>query len=452
MNENGLSRFIVDYIESRKQLKLEAFDKEAKKKLAKLNSSEDIVLVQQEFAKQRKELEKCYTVGNWLDDAASRASQIRLATHVLKFTHTDARGSSILAVQSKSNAIGDIQYLSTATLHKPAIDAAGNAAALDLAKLLLTEYQEGDSLLANMSRGDYSVLAELAENEQQLELWISGFQQVLSDKQLSSHRLAKQLYFPVSHDEYHLLSPLFSSSLAHSMRQRIIEARFGELSKEINKAKKEEYWCAETKIIYPNTAIQSFGSTKPQITSYLNNVRGGRVWLLSCSAPNWLSIIKPPMEYRSIFDRRSEFVSLARETIGKMRQYLFVVQDIENNRKIRKLRQEFVDQIIDILFNYVAGIQNLFELKGWSANDDCELKRAQQLWLDPYRCQLDKEFRFEREGGDWKKEIAADFSYWLNQSLKHERLEMELSERREWASVFKKRLREFEDELPEVMP
>ncbi|NHB97024.1 type I-F CRISPR-associated protein Csy1 [Photorhabdus stackebrandtii] len=449
MNENGLSRFIVDYIESRKQSKLEAFDKEVEKKLAKLTSAEEISVAQQEIAEQLKELEERFEVRNWLDDAANRAKQISLVTHALKFTHSDAKGSSIFATSASGKE--NIEYLSITVLNKPAIDAVGNAAALDVAKLLQTEYQK-DSLVECLNREDYTALAELAESEQQLERWINGFRQALSDETLSSHKLAKQLYFPVSPGEYHLLSPLFSSSLANAIHQHIIEARFGESSKEINKAKKEEYWHPEARVIYPSTAVQNIGGTKPQNISYLNSVRGGSTWLLSCASPNWLSITKPPMERRSIFDRRSEFVSLARETIGKMRQYLFVVQDIENNRKIKKLRQEFVDQIIDILFNYVAGIQNLFELKGWSASDDCELKRAQQLWLDPYRCQLDKEFRFEREGGDWKKEIAADFSYWLNQSLKHERLEMELPERREWASEFKKRLREFEDELPEVMP
>ncbi|MCE1787461.1 type I-F CRISPR-associated protein Csy1, partial [Enterobacter hormaechei] len=103
----------------------------------------------------------------------SRVDQIRLVTHVLKFAHTDARGSSIFAVQSKANVKEDIKYLSMAALDRPAIDAAGNAAALDIAKLLLTEYREGDSLLANINRADYSALAELAKNEQQLELWIN---------------------------------------------------------------------------------------------------------------------------------------------------------------------------------------------------------------------------------------------------------------------------------------
>ncbi|EQB98872.1 type I-F CRISPR-associated protein Csy1 [Photorhabdus temperata] len=447
MNESKLSRFIIDYIESRKQPKLEAFDKEAEKKLAKLTSVEDITLVKQELAEQRNELEKHYEVRNWLDDAANRAKQISLVTHALKFTHSDARGSSIFA--TSSNAAENTEYLSTTTLYKPVIDSVGNAAALDIAKLLQTEYQ-GDSLVASLNRSDYSALVELAEDEQQLERWINGFRQALSDETLSSHKLAKQLYFPVSSSEYHLLSPLFSSSLAHAIYQRIAEVRFGELSKEINKAKREERWHPEARVIYPNTSVQNTGGTKPQNISYLNSIRSGRTWLLSCSAPNWQSSTKLPKRHRSIFEQRSQFTLLSYTTVRLMRQFLFSAQ--KRTEETRRSRQAYVEEIIDILFNYVASVQNQVEFKGWSASDDCELKRAQQLWLDPYRCQLDKEFRFEREGGDWKKEIAADFSYWMNQSLKHERLEMELPERREWVSEFKKRLREFEDELPEVIP
>ncbi|MEQ2015160.1 type I-F CRISPR-associated protein Csy1 [Photorhabdus bodei] len=449
MNENRLSRFIIDYIESRKQSKLEVFDKEAEKKLAKLSSSEDITLVQQDIAEQRKELKKRYEVKNWLDDAANRAKQISLVTHALKFTHSDARGSSVFA--TTLNITGNAEYLSTATLYKPVVDSVGNAAALDVAKLLQTEYQE-DSLVACLNRGDYSALAELAENEQQLERWVNGFRQALSDETLSSHKLAKQLYFPVNSecDEYHLLSPLFSSSLADAMHQRIIETRFGELSKEINKARKEESWHPGTRVIYPNTAVQNFGGTKPQNISYLNSVRGGRVWLLPCSIPNWKTISKPPIKHKSIFRLRGEFDSLARNTVWEMKGYLRDVRYCKNNAEIRRRRQEFVDEIIDILFDYVISVQSLVAFKGWSASDDCELKRSQQLWLDPYRCEFDEIFQYEREGGDWKKEVAKDFGYWLNAGLKHKELEVAYPERREWAFVFRKRLREFENELPKV--
>ncbi|MBS9431168.1 type I-F CRISPR-associated protein Csy1 [Photorhabdus hainanensis] len=447
MNESGLNRFIIGYINSRKQLKFEVFNKEAERKLAKLTSEEDIVVAQREISEQLKELEERYEVRNWLDDAANRAKQINLVTHVLKFTHSDAKGSNIFAelVSGKEN----IEYLSTTTLNKFVTDASGNAASLDVAKLLQTECQ-GDSLAASLNRGDYSVFAELAENEQQLERWINGFRQALSDETLSSHKLAKQLYFPVNPSEYHLLSPLFSSSLANVVHQRITEVRFGKSSKEINKARREKYWHSETSVSYPNTAIQNMGGTKPQNISYLNSVWGGRVWLLPCSAPEWKGIIKLPKQCRSIFDQASQFVLLARNVVRNMQRYLLSVRKYEKALKISQRRQEYFDEIIDILFNYVANVQDQVELKGWSASNDCELRRAQQLWLDPYRCQLDKEFRFERESGGWKKEVAGDFSYWLNQELSHKWLKMGFAERREWEYLFKKRLREFEDELPEV--
>ncbi|TDB58600.1 MULTISPECIES: type I-F CRISPR-associated protein Csy1 [Photorhabdus] len=442
MNESGLSRFIIDYIESRKQPKLEVFDKEAERRLTKLTSAEEILVIQQEIAEQRKELEEHYETRNWLDDAANRAKQISLVTHALKFTHSDAKGSSIFATSVSKEE--NIEYLSTTALYKPAIDAVGNAAALDIAKLLQTEYQ-GDSLVASLNRSDFSALVELAEDEQQLERWINGFRQALSDETLSSHKLAKQLYFPVSSNEYHLLSPLFSSSLVHAMYQRIAEARFGESSKEINKAKKEERWHSEARVIYPNTAVQNIGGTKPQNISYLNSVRGGRTWLLSCSAPNWQGSTKLPKRYRSIFEQRSQFTLLSYTTVRLMRQFLFSTQ--KRTEETRRSCRAYVEEIIEILFNYVASVQDQVEFKGWSK--DCDLKRAQQLWLDPYRCQQDKAFQFERENGDWKKEIADDFGFWLNNELRHERLEVGLTERNEWASVFKNRLREFEDELPE---
>ncbi|CAQ84824.1 MULTISPECIES: type I-F CRISPR-associated protein Csy1 [Photorhabdus] len=449
MNENRLSRFIVDYIGSCKQLKLQSkledFDRKAGEKLAKLTSSEDITMIQQKLADKRKELEESYEVRNWLDNAANHAKKISRATHAPKYTHSNAKGSSILLVLS--DAKENTQYLSTSVLYKPVIDIVVDAKYLEVAKLLQTEYQ-GDSLIECLSRRDYSALAELAENEQQLERWVNGFRQALSDETRSSHKLAKQLYFPVNGEcgEYHLLSPLFSSSLIHAMYQRIAEARFSELSKDINKAKKEERWHPGTRVIYPNTAIQNMGGTKPQNISYLNNVLGGRVWLLSCSPPNWQSNIKLPERQRSIFEQRSQFVRLSYDTVRLMRKYLFRAQ--KRTEEIRQKRQAYIDEIIDILFDYVASVQDQVEFKGWSAN--CDLKRSQQLWLDPYRCQQDEIFKFEREGGDWKKEIADDFGLWLNNELRHERLEVGLTERNEWASVFKKRLREFEDELPEV--
>ncbi|VXD06238.1 CRISPR-associated protein Csy1 [Enterobacterales bacterium 8AC] len=446
MEDNDFGRIIVRYIESRRQPKLEAFDKEAEKRLAVLTDSEQLAVLQQEIAQQRRELEQRYEVRNWLTDAASRAGQISLVTHALKFTHSDAKGSSVFL----PTVVSDSAYLSTATLRNPAIDAVGNAAALDVAKLLQTEY-EGESLIAAINRGDDSPLAALAESDQQLQQWISGFKQVLVDKQPSSHKLAKQLYFPVGDNDYHLLSPLFSSALAHAMHQRIADARFSEAAKEIYSAFKAGVWHSAPRVSYPNTAVQNIGGTKPQNISYLNSVRGGRTWLLSCAAPSWEIIPKPPTKHKSIFHENSDFSRMARPIVRDLRHYLLSVKQLENTKEIRDHRLAFTDEIIDTLFNYVAEIQNLDVQVGWSAEEGCQLKRSQQLWLDAGRAEKDEDFKFEREGGDWQKEIALDFGVWLNRRLQHEELKFGEVERREWstAKLFKQRLREFEQDLQE---
>lgn len=447
MADNGLTTLIVEYIASRKQPKLETLEKETAKKLTGLTDPEEIAVAKQAALEQRQEIEKNYAPRNWLTDAAGRAGQISLVTHALKFTHSDAKGSSIFSAGAPELSAN---VLSTATLSQPAVDAVGNAAALDVAKLLQLEY-EGESLIACLARDNTAALQELAENPQQLEQWVAGFKQVLTNKNLSSHTLAKQIYFPVGPGEYHLLSPLFSSSLAHAMHSRISEARFSDSSKEIYQAFKAGQWHPEPRVIYPKTAALNMGGTKPQNISYLNSVRGGRAWLLPCAAPVWQSQNKPPLDQTSIFQERKAFSAMVRDAVWQLKQYLRSLSPQDRNAEIRQQRAAYVDEIIDILFSYVAGIQNREDWQGWSMKEECQLSRAQQLWLDPWRMKDDKDFQFEREGGDWKKEIALDFGVWLNHQLKTEEMKFSEVERREWstASLFKRRLREFEQEFKE---
>ncbi|MCW7549874.1 type I-F CRISPR-associated protein Csy1 [Photorhabdus sp. APURE] len=422
MQGNKLSTFIVEYIKDR-----------AKQK--------DITISHSELVK------------NWLDDAARRAKQISMITHALKYSNSQAKGSSIYAGSLDDNKKN--QYLSTSTLHNPVMDFAGNSAAFDIAKLLTTEIK-GDSLAASLKRGDYSAFSELVENEQQLELWVDGFKQALSDDSLSSHKYAKQLYFPINenHDEYHLLSPLFASSLYHVIDRRIQESRFSESAKEIREAIKDKCWHPRIREIYKNTAIQHFGGTKPQNTSYLNTMRGGKAWLLPCTPP--LIPTKPPIEIESIFSLGVEFDLLARDAVLMMQQYLIKARDSKITEEIFEYFREFIvdisreylSEIIDTLFDYVGSVQNLIEYKGWSASKDCALKYSQQLWLDPYRCEIDEKFKHDRESGAWKNEVAKDFGRWLSRCLRHEKLDGEALDRRNWKGLFIKQLDEFEDYLP----
>lgn len=447
MSENGLTSFIASFIAGRGALKLEAFDKDVQKKLAAVDEVKQGELSIR-LAEERQELAQRYEIRRWLTDAAARAGQISLVTHAAKFTHGDSKSSSVLFHVEGS---GESCYLSSSTLIQPAIDAVGNAAVLDVAKFLQTEC-DGDSLVASLQRGDYSALKMFAESEEQLALWVEGFQQALSNKSPSSHKLAKQIYFPIGNDQYHLISPLFPSSLAHALHERIVAARFSDETKAANQARKEGLWHEVPLVYYPNTAVMNIGGTKPQNISYLNSVRGGRVWLLPCSPPQFKRIEKRPIHLKNIFQRHGPFHPLAQNSSYKLKQYLLSVQDVANTVDIRNRRKEMVDDIIMQLFTVVDGIQRE-EWQGWTAHEECELKRAQQLWLDPYRCRDDEEFKFEREGGDWKKEVADDFALWLNLQLRTEALNMGITERIEWRTepLFKKYIREFEWSLAEKL-
>ncbi|KHN56436.1 CRISPR-associated protein [Dickeya fangzhongdai] len=444
MSSDGLQAFILSYIENRKQAKLDAFDKAADKQRAAL-SGEALAAAELALAQQRREIEQTYQVRTWLSDAASRAGQISLVTHALKFTHSDAKGSSVFSTEPAA----DSAVLSTASLAQPAIDAVGNAAALDVAKLLQTEHH-GDSLLAALQRGDHRALEALAESPQQLAQWLAGFGQVLTDKQPSTHKLAKQIYFPVGDGQYHLLSPLYSSSLSQALDQRLTAVRFGEAAKAIREARRQKRWHDEVDVSYPGIAVQNMGGTKPQNISALNSARSGRSYLLSSAPPQWRSQIKPPLEHDTIFRERGEVDALTYVERREMRQFLLSVKEVENNREIRNQRRRYLDRLIDTLFGYVATVQNLRQA-GWSK--DSQLNVPLQLWLDPFRCRQDDAFRYAREGGDWKEQVAHEFGRWLNARLQHEKLIFGEVERREWstAALFKQRLRENERLLKEEL-
>lgn len=380
-------------------------------------------------------------INEWITKAAKDyAWQISLlkATHVLKFSNSSSSGSSVNCLDSK--IINTDCYLDTTSLKDIIFDVAiDNGAALGAAGFLLCDF-EGDSLASAIKRGDYSALAVFAHDKQQLEDWVSGFSRALSDKPLKSHTLAKQLYFPVGDNEYHLLSPLFSSSLAQQFYQRIKGSRFSDEAK----AKRNNKFNDKLDVSYTNMAVQFFGGAQHQNVSQLNSSRGGKTFLFASAPPTWRSELKPPLNSKSIFS--GEYNRRAWRQAQSFQQYLLSVQRRDSNMDIRKNINAYLDELIDTLFNYAAEVQNLTQFTGWSAN--ANLKRDQQLWLDPYH--NDPLFQEERAKGDWQLRIADDFAFWLKRRLKNDQLVFGETERQEWLRLLIRRLRQFEADLPEV--
>lgn len=227
--QTEISTLIQAYIEQRRQTKLDEIEK---KKNVKNGVSEI------ELANLNEQIQTAYQdfdVQTWLTSAAVRAKQISLATHAVKFTHGSAKGSNILALVTHTDA----PYLDSSAIVTPAVDAVGNAAALDVAKLL--QLDDGNATLAvYLSQGDDHVLRPLASSDEQCQLWADGLRQALEVKTPSSHTLAKQIYFPIGGDnQYHLISPLYSSALAHELFHQVQYSRFSDEMKAAREAHKK---------------------------------------------------------------------------------------------------------------------------------------------------------------------------------------------------------------------
>jgi CRISPR-associated protein Csy1 len=417
--EATLTQAIADYIEQRKQNKLEPLQKALNKIVAKSENATEIAMAKAEYAEKSAPLVESFKPEVWLTDAARRAKQISLATHAAKFTHSDAKASSILVSNISTD---NDQYLTTAKLAEKSIDAVGNAAALDVAKLLNIQVAD-ESLITQLQQNQAPALMAFTTNSELLKNWITGFKLALADEKLSSHTLSKQTYFPITSDksesdkdevEYHLLCPLFSSALAHKLYKKVTATRFGD-SKDIRDARRAHKYDKRIDASFPNTAVQIFGGSKPQNISQLNSERYGQNFLLNCAPPTFKSQVKPPLTSTSLFNRQFTY-----KVLGYLREFKTFLSNLsaeENNFKIRYKRDQFfITPIIEQLMNHAASIQLMDA--GWGTNTEYKLKHPHALWLDVYN--PNEAFQREREKGDWLKVIANDFASWLSKQLKND--------------------------------
>lgn len=417
-----LRQLLDDFVQQRLQPKLEELDK----KLAKEERPEEA----QALREKRQALIAAFQREPWLESAAKRSGQIQLVSHGLKFSHPNARGSSFFLHCDESRIHGGC--LGTSTLGKErADDVVGNAAALDVYKFLSLEHQ-GKTLLELAAAGDAGLAAALCDDAAQAAEWMQAFAAVTqSAKTPTSHTLARQVYFPLDSEaeEYHLLAPLFPTSLMHAVHERIAEDRFSDAAKAARKLRREGKPSETGYRDYPGLAVQVFGGTKPQNISQLNSQRYGQNWLLPSAPPTWRSEqVRPPLHLKTVFGRRLTARPAMREAIQTLADFL--AKTDYNNVRIRNARARMARQIVDELMLFAAETQEL--APGWSADPACKLDAAETLWLDPRRAEADAAFDAER-AVDWQDAIGKRFSAWLNHQLRrHKDLHLGDAEQNEW--------------------
>lgn len=433
MSQITLSSVIADYIANRKATRIEAIEKEFEKERQSLRDDPDSLAARkaEQSLLVHAESEK-YVAANWLDDAAKRAKQIMLVTHAPKFTHGDAKGAGIFA--NLSSVVGE--YVGTSVLSTLTVDVIGNAAALDVANLLLLE-TSGVRLVDALAQDDVSPLRPFARNEEQLTSWLNGFRQALESNELSTHRLSKQLYFPTENG-YHIIGPLFATSFAHAIYECVEEARFSDAAKTARTARREKKYHETAVRDFPGLAVQTFGGTKPQNVSLLNSRRRGKAYLLNCQPPNWRSKARPPEHDYAFW---SQFGYHVRHIVRELKDFLISIVDSESTLDLRQRRAALIAELVSELHQFSARVR-LFP-SGWSRGT--LLSEAMSIWLDPYR--QDEAFLIARDRHGWEHEVGTHFARWLNEKLQNEHLQMKDSEYQSWTKLLTRELRLFTGDL-----
>ena len=405
--------------------------------------------VAEDDSEQRAALLAAYAPKTWIADAARRVGQIQQVTHAIKYTHPDARGSSLYSAGNQHANDGEV---GTHTLGAAlAGDVVGNAAALDVYKFLNLRLGE-HSILALAVDNHPTLAAALSDNAEEAQAWISAFATLAQAKgETASHKLARQIYWPLDNGSYHLLAPLFPTSLVHALWKTVREDRFSDEAKAAREARKAGIAHPHGFREYPEMAIRSFGGTKPQNISQLNSERYGENYLLPSLPPNWQSpALRPPFAVNSVFDRIFSNRPRVRELVRTLRAFLESVVDY-NNLAIREKRAELTAYLCDEALLYAAELRDAVETgglnAGWTLDERCQLNRAEQLWLDPLRGKDDPDFASEYQRDEWPDEICRRFGNWLNARLTTEKLPMSADEADHWRSVLEKEMRLLRREL-----
>lgn len=358
---------------------------------------------------KRAELQAQYQPAVWLEDAARRVGQIQAVTHSLKPIHPEAKGSSLYREPSSLSPLTELGSHALGADFDP--DVVGNAAALDVYKFLKLTHQ-GQSLLSLATQSDADLGAALSDDPTQAAGWMAAFAGLSGARgRFSSHTLAKQLYWLVGEDphddaSYHLLAPLYPTSLVHRVYQTLQNDRFGDDAKAARDARKAGHWHERPVREYPNLAIQKLGGTKPQNISQLNSERRGDNLLLASLPPVWRSPeVRPLLGTASLFKvfrHRPEVRRLTRQ-LGS-----FLRGDPVSNLATRTQRDEWVELILEELMLFTAEQQTLEP--GWTADPQCDLPATHRAWLDPDGV--------DKTPPNLIDELAHDFANWLNHELR----------------------------------
>lgn len=453
--ESVISDFLEDMISQSPMFKARQFIEKKDKEIA--SEKDEIKKAKMKKARDTKEADLETLRKNasgefnaWFDKQINGKTfssyRIKKATHPLKFVHGSSEAEGIFLLANCEDRL-----VTTDSLKKDLIVdmAHNNGAAITISRFLSLSRQN-EMIIDLILTDDFEFLKPFSKNDEQLEIWKGALESLVCNGEIKTADKAKQVYFPINNiSEYHLLTPMFSSSIAEEIYQSQIKIKYSEKSKAIRKAMHGNEgsikYCSGIFVTYPNLAVQKFGGAQPQNVSMLNKGRRGITYLINSAPPVWQSQPKPPVYQKTFFDTKLRR-HIPKDDIDYLRGFLIRFDRIELSIKHPKRKQwinDWVGRIIDAVLDHAAYIQSMEP--GWAATEAIRLKKEHRLFLDPYN--KDENFQAERKQNAWQAVVCTDFARWLNSVLTD--TDHKFSPQREhtriWLELMETALREFDE-------
>lgn len=392
--------------------------------LETMKAFKDKTPTQESIDNRRKKIKPNFEYHSWLQSLQAsldfmRNHDLSLATHTSKGVHSTVKSDNLLLDNSAINY--SFYFVNSYCVPNPKLDAnsnntGGHAGHLKIIINFLN-IKIFDSRLYLFIKDKNPDIQFFFEQQ----LTIDSFDYLIN---LLNYKVTqpitdgrnKQTLFPIENNLYHCIIPLFPSSLTHYVYQSINEIKYSNSSKE---ARKVRFNNDEKRNPIPyrdilNLAVVKLGGENAQNVSRLNNVQGGRNYLLP-SLPPMLNIanstFKPSKFASTIFAK-----SLANKVNPIIQDIFYVVKSAKNNVDTRDARKEAMDEILKRIFEFANYMRNDLPA-GWTK--DSELDECEQFWLDPKRAELpdEEEWSTRREQTEWHKEIIHRFARWMNTLL-----------------------------------
>lgn len=311
-----------------------------------------------------QEIREKYQAQNWLNYVAENIDKVFLnVSHIAKLTH-----SSSQAVNIKDEIVQTDHFhlISTQTANANSLDRGyADAKFAPIAEFLTYPVENTDKQLGELLCKDEQCFAKVSDDLAERQTWCNAIQGAYVAQKLSSHTLAKQIYVPVL-DGYHLLSPMYSSSLAQHIFETIKTAHDKDNPARVAKQKGEYH--QDESVFFANVATLATTKSNHQNASFLNGQRSGQLYLFSALPPKIQRNPNPPKNSKDLldlcyFDCKEELTEIKKLLLLTENKALFLNDD----RK--KALIEHVQIIGDnILTQMMLIYQN--EPKGWTDNTD----------------------------------------------------------------------------------